>query len=44
MDVFENYLRVAFVNKGFPWKPASGSYIATFINTLLPFAMIQLTL
>ncbi len=43
-EVFESYLRVAFLNKGFPWKPASGNYLATFINTLLPFATIQLAL
>ncbi len=43
-DVFEKYLRVAFMNNGFPWKPASANYLAAFINSVLPFALIQLTL
>lgn len=42
-DVFEKYLRVAFMNNGFPWKPASANYIAAFINSVLPFALMQLT-
>ncbi|MBI5612289.1 MAG: flagellin lysine-N-methylase [Gammaproteobacteria bacterium] len=43
-EAFETYMRVSFLNKGFPWKPASGNYLATFINALLPFATIQFAL
>ncbi len=45
LDVaFTNYLRASFMNNGFPWNPLAGNYIATFINCIIPFALIQLRL
>lgn len=41
---FTNYLRASFMNNGFPWNPLAGNYIATFINCIIPFALIQLRL
>lgn len=40
----ENYLRVSLCNNGYPWDPATGNYIASFMHTVVPFAVVSLVL
>ncbi len=38
----QNYLTASLMNRGFPWRPAEGNFVATFMNAVLPFAVVQL--
>lgn len=40
----DNYLRVSLYNKGFPWNPVAGNYIASFMYAVIPFAVVKLIL
>lgn len=40
----ENYLRAALVNRGFPWNPVAGNYIAAFMAAAIPFAAVYMLL
>lgn len=38
------YLQAQMLNSGFPWQPSRDSYIATYLNAILPFAITMLRL
>ena len=42
--VFNKYLKVSFLNWGFPWEPMMENHIAGLLCCYIPFAMIQLLL
>ncbi|MDH5777425.1 MAG: flagellin lysine-N-methylase [Gammaproteobacteria bacterium] len=45
IDAFgTNYFVLKCVNSGFPMQPAEGNFIATFLNCLFPYALLQLFL
>ena len=39
-----NYLKVKFINNGFPFKPMEDNYIASFLYCIYPLVVIQLCL
>lgn len=41
-DILDNYLRVTFRNKGFPWSPVNDNQAATFLNVIVPFSIVNL--
>lgn len=41
---FERYFAALLMNHGFPWNPATGNHVATFISTIFPFATTWLFL
>ena len=42
--VFNNYLKISFLNWGFPWEPMMENHIAGFLCACIPFTIIQLLL
>ncbi|MHB1145532.1 MAG: flagellin lysine-N-methylase [Thiobacillus sp.] len=40
----EKYLRVKFINSGFPAVPIEGNFIASFLFCVYPYALVQLCL
>ena len=43
-DVFNNYLKISFLNWGFPWEPMMENHVAGFLCVYIPFTIIQILL
>lgn len=42
--VLHRYAEASLTNKGFPWSPVADNYIASFMYTIIPLALIELLL
>lgn len=42
--VLHRYAEASLTNKGFPWNPVADNYIASFMYTIIPLALIELLL
>jgi hypothetical protein len=40
----ERYIRVQFVNRGFPDRPVAENYIASYLNAFIAYAIVQMRL